>query len=342
MKKKNQEITDRKIIEEILLNATVCRIAMNDSDVPYLLPFNYGYRDNFIYIHSAPEGKKIELLTKNGKVCFEIEREAEVVKYDQACQWTAFYRSVIGYGEIEIIDDFHEKVAGLEIIMDQHGAKGKPEFAAKQVDAMVILRLKIRSITGKQSGNWDKILEKNRYETESARLFIKEVEPDDLENIHRLESYPEVDEFNTLGLPENIEVTKESLNSMIEQQQKLVRKSYTWKIVLKDSNEFIGLAGMTLSFDKFRLGEIYYKLLPSHWGNGYATEVSKLLIRSGFNDFHLHKVEAGVATDNIRSIRVLEKSGMTREGLRRKILPIRGEWRDNYHYAIVEDDPVDF
>jgi len=52
----------------------------------------------------------------------------------------------------------------------------------------------------------------------------------------------------------------------------------------------------------------------------------------------LHKVEAGVATGNVKSIRVLEKVGMTREGLRRKILPIRGEWIDHYHYAIVESD----
>ena len=65
----------------------------------------------------------------------------------------------------------------------------------------------------------------------------------------------------------------------------------------------------------------------------------KALIKSGFEDLNLHKVEAGVATGNLASIRVLEKSGMTREGLRRRILPIRGKWFDNYHYAIVEDDP---
>jgi len=78
--------------------------------------------------------------------------------------------------------------------------------------------------------------------------------------------------------------------------------------------------------------------LPSYWSHGYGTEIAKTLIKSGFDDFHLHKVEAGVATENVRSIHVLEKSGMTREGLRRKILPIRGAWKDNYHYAIVEDD----
>lgn len=71
---------------------------------------------------------------------------------------------------------------------------------------------------------------------------------------------------------------------------------------------------------------------------GYATEVCKFLINFGFEKLKLHKVEAGVAVDNKASIKVLEKSGMTQEGLRRKMLPIRGEWKDSYHYAIVEDD----
>ena len=65
-------------------------------------------------------------------------------------------------------------------------------------------------------------------------------------------------------------------------------------------------------------------------------------MRKGFDDFDLQKVEAGVATENIKSIRVLEKTGMTREGLRRKILPIRGEWKDNFHYAIVRTDKRDY
>lgn len=177
---------------------------------------------------------------------------------------------------------------------------------------------------------------------ESERLILKEISWDDLEDIHRLHLFPEVDEYNTLGIPKEIEDTKLIIRPLIEEQIKTPRKSYTWKIVLKETNKFIGLTGMSLSCDKFRLGEIYYKLFPDHWGKGYATEVSRTLIILGFNDFHLHKVEAGVATENIRSIRVLEKSGMKREGLRRKILPIRGEWKDNYHYAIVEDDPRDY
>jgi RimJ/RimL family protein N-acetyltransferase len=179
-------------------------------------------------------------------------------------------------------------------------------------------------------------------ELESKRLKLKEVTWNDLEEIHELYSIPEVDEYNTLGIPKNIEETKEQIRPMIEDQNSEIRKLFFWRIVKKDSDKFIGIAGITLSANKFKLGEIYYKLHPSYWGQGYATEVSKTMIKSGFDDFHLHKVEAGVATENIGSIRVLEKSGMTREGLRRKILPIRGEWKDNYHYAIVEDDRRDY
>ncbi len=177
---------------------------------------------------------------------------------------------------------------------------------------------------------------------ESERLKLIDVTWDDVEDIHILHSYQEVDEFNTLGIPKDIDETKEFIRPMIEDRKAEVRKLYFWKILRKVNNEFIGIAGMNLSANKFRLGEVYYKFMPAHWGKGYATEVSKRLIRSGFDDFQLHKVEAGVATENVASIRILEKCGMVREGLRRKILPIRGEWKDNYHYAIVEDDVRDY
>ena len=179
-------------------------------------------------------------------------------------------------------------------------------------------------------------------ELETKRLQLTEITLDDIDDIHRFYSDPEVDEYNTQGIPKDREETMERINHIILDQIEENRKSYTWKIIRKGTNEFIGIAGLNLSANRFKLGEIHYGLLPSHWGNGYATEVAQALIKTGFGYFNLHKVEAGVATENIRSIRVLEKCGMTREGLRRKILPIRGEWKDNYHYAIVEDDPGNF
>ncbi len=178
-------------------------------------------------------------------------------------------------------------------------------------------------------------------ELNTNRLIIQEVTWDDLDDIFILESSPEIDEFNTLGIPDNKNVTREHLRPFIGDQKAEVRKKYCWTIRLQTPGEFIGLAGMTVTADRFKMGEIWYNLMPTHWGNGYATEVAKRLIRFGFERLNLHRIEAGVATENKRSIKVLEKAGMTIEGIRRKILPIRGDWVDNYHYAILENDSWD-
>ncbi|MEN8229509.1 MAG: pyridoxamine 5'-phosphate oxidase family protein [Bacteroidota bacterium] len=156
MRKSNQEIHDPAIIEQILSGAEICRVAMTDGKVPYILPFNYGYKDRCIYIHSAPEGKKIDLLNKNSTVCFEVEHTARVIPKEKACRWATLYRSVIGYGEVEIVTDFESKRKALEIIMTQHGAPDLAEFESKEVERIVILKLTISTLTGKQSSNWDK------------------------------------------------------------------------------------------------------------------------------------------------------------------------------------------
>jgi RimJ/RimL family protein N-acetyltransferase len=173
------------------------------------------------------------------------------------------------------------------------------------------------------------------------RLLLEEITIDDLELVHKLHSIPELDEFNTLGIPKDLEETRKVIEPAIADQEKKPRSQFCWKVMLKENGNVIGLAGMFPSNDRFKLADIYYKIHPKYWGHGFATEVARELVRFGFEDLKLHKVEAGVATENIRSIKVLEKIGMTQEGLRRKILPIRGEWKDNYHYAIVEDDPRD-
>jgi RimJ/RimL family protein N-acetyltransferase len=173
---------------------------------------------------------------------------------------------------------------------------------------------------------------------ESERLWLQDITWNDVENIHRLHSIPAVDEFNTLGLPQNIEDTKAFMAPLIANQTSSPRKTYCWVIHEKRHQDFLGLAGMNVSANRFQSGEIYYKLLPRHWGHGYATEVAKTLISWGFTHLNLHRIEAGVAVDNRSSIHVLEKVGMTREGRGRKILPIRGVWKDNYRYAILEDD----
>jgi len=155
MQRKNQEIIDRNVIEEILSKSLICRIGMICNGVPYIVPLNYGYTMNAIYIHSASEGKKIDILKANNKVCFEIEDTTEIIKKDLSCDWATKYRSLIGYGTIEIINDEEQKKRGLDIIMAQHGKKENTVYKETQVEKIVILKLTIERVTGKQSQNWN-------------------------------------------------------------------------------------------------------------------------------------------------------------------------------------------
>lgn len=150
MRKTEREIIDQDLIVKILSDGQICRLAIFDSEYPYIVPLNYGYRNNALYIHCAQEGRKIDLIKKNNKVGFEIEDSYKVVESDISCEWTTKYRSVIGTGEVEFVTDFKEKEQGLDVIMQQHG-KMENTYHEKLVDRVFILKVDIKSISGKQS-----------------------------------------------------------------------------------------------------------------------------------------------------------------------------------------------
>jgi nitroimidazol reductase NimA-like FMN-containing flavoprotein (pyridoxamine 5'-phosphate oxidase superfamily) len=156
MRRYDKEIKDRGIIDEILNLSRICRLGMVDGDMAYIVPVNYGYYNNAIYIHSAPNGRKMEIIKRNNKVSFEIEFSEEVIKNEElACKWTAKYRSVMGWGTIEIITDRYLKKQGMDAIMKKYGATQDLNYDAASLSRMVILKLNITSVTGKQSGLWD-------------------------------------------------------------------------------------------------------------------------------------------------------------------------------------------
>lgn len=170
------------------------------------------------------------------------------------------------------------------------------------------------------------------------RLNIRAIKWTDLEAVHALNTLPETDEFNTLGIPETIQTTEKLLNEWLAAQKQNPRIAYVFGIDLIDTKQFIGLIAMNLGKQNYRTAEVWYKIHKDYWGRGYASEALTKLLEFGFNELKLHRIEAGCAVDNLASIRVLEKAGMTQEGRKRKILPIRGKWVDNYFYAILEED----
>lgn len=170
------------------------------------------------------------------------------------------------------------------------------------------------------------------------RLKLRFIEPSDLDSIHILHSLPETDQFNTLGIPKNMAETKAIVASWIAEHDKSEIRNYTFAIEQKPNHQFIGLFGFKLGAEKYKRAEAWYKIHPGYWNKGYATEALKAVIDFGFKTLKLHRIEAGCAVDNIGSIRVLEKAGMTKEGRRRKILPLKSGWTDNFEYSILDTD----
>ncbi len=150
MRKKDREIRDTKELKEILQTADVCRIAFAADGVPYIVTMNFGYawRDQLtLYFHCAKEGKKLDLMKKNNRVCFEMDIDHELVRSDNACDWGMKYRSIVGIGSLESVTD---KKKGLDCIMDHYGFTGKKEYNEKALDLTEVLMLTVTEFTGKK------------------------------------------------------------------------------------------------------------------------------------------------------------------------------------------------
>lgn len=173
---------------------------------------------------------------------------------------------------------------------------------------------------------------------ETDRLSIREVTLADTATVHKLNSLPETDKYNTLGIPGSIQVTEDLVTGWVAERSQELRKSYVFVIEEKQTHEFIGLIALVAGKPKFKNAELWYKLHPAQWRKGYASEAVTRLLEYSFGEMKFHRMEAGCAIENIASVRVLEKVGMTREGIKRKILPIRGEWVDAFTYSILEEE----
>ena len=154
MRRSDREITDPGRIDAILKTATICRLAFAVADEPYVVPLSFGVTDGAprrFYFHSAPTGRKFDMLRRNPRVCFEVEGRADLSRGEDNCNWTMIYESIIGYGRLSEISDPEEKRLGLECIMRHHGAEGPIAFPDAMIARTAVIRLDVADITGKSN-----------------------------------------------------------------------------------------------------------------------------------------------------------------------------------------------
>ncbi|MBN1232732.1 MAG: pyridoxamine 5'-phosphate oxidase family protein [Candidatus Coatesbacteria bacterium] len=150
MRRKDKEITDRKIIDEIIAGTMVCRIGMSEDNHPYIVPVNFGYENNSIYFHCAHVGKKIDILKKNNIVCVEFDIMEDYLVPDVPCKGSIKYKSIIANGRAFFVDDTEEKKHALSLITEHVSGKVF-EFTDEMSETVTIIRIDILEISCKVS-----------------------------------------------------------------------------------------------------------------------------------------------------------------------------------------------
>ncbi|MBN1257264.1 MAG: GNAT family N-acetyltransferase [Planctomycetes bacterium] len=169
----------------------------------------------------------------------------------------------------------------------------------------------------------------------TERLLLREFREDDWRAVHEYANDPEVFHYMPWG-PSTETETREYVNKNLAYQQEEERKVYDLAIILRKEQQLIGAIGINLV--KVKTAWIGYTLSRLYWGRGYMTEAAVAILRFGFEKFDLHRIYATCDTRNLASSKVMEKLAMRREGHMRQDQWLRGEWRDSYLYAILEDE----
>jgi uncharacterized protein len=150
MRRKEKKIVDHAELRRILRDARVCRVAMCDGDRPYLVPLTFALDGDDLVLHSATAGRKLEVLRRNPAVCFEVEEAVEVAPAATGCEFGMRYRTVIGEGDVEFVEDRAERARLLALFGPRYGAPDGP-LAEAAVDRTCVLRVRVRKLTGKCS-----------------------------------------------------------------------------------------------------------------------------------------------------------------------------------------------
>lgn len=153
MRRKDREIKDINAITGILDRCKTASVAMLDKDVPYVVPLNYGYEmleDVLVlYFHCAKEGRKIDILKCDNRVCFTIFNEGEPFYKEMPCDSGYYYSSIVGNGVAEFIENFADKQYALNKMFTHQSGKDI-EFTETQTDSVCVFKVVSNDYTAKQ------------------------------------------------------------------------------------------------------------------------------------------------------------------------------------------------
>ena len=167
------------------------------------------------------------------------------------------------------------------------------------------------------------------------RLMLREVVAEDHQAVHAYASDPAVTKFTDWG-PNRIGETQAFRASAAAQRRRKGRAEFTLAMVQIASGTLVGSGAISVTSAHHRRGELGYVVNRDYWSQGYATEAAGLLVQFGFQHLRLRRIEATCDPGNHASARVLQKAGLSYEGLMRSHMLVGGVGRDSLLYAVID------
>ena len=153
LRRAEKEIRNVSEIEDFLSKVEVGRLGTCVDNQPYVVPLNFVYSEKKIYFHCANIGKKMENISKNPIVCFEVD-ESEIISSENPCNYSYKYKSIIAIGTIKFVDEPNEKLRVFRLLVNKY-ARGKESLldleSIAKYQNLAIVEISINTMTGKKS-----------------------------------------------------------------------------------------------------------------------------------------------------------------------------------------------
>ncbi len=172
---------------------------------------------------------------------------------------------------------------------------------------------------------------------ETNRLILRRFEMSDSEDVLEIwASKPEIQQMYSEPVYESLCEVRELLQKYIDSYKS--RTTYRWAVIEKTSEKCIGQIAFFLVDAKNNFAELEYCIGTDYQCRGYMTEAVRAVIKFGFEQMHLHKIQICTKEMNTPSKRVIEKCGLTYEGMLRDYFYMDGEYVGRLYYSMLESE----
>lgn len=167
------------------------------------------------------------------------------------------------------------------------------------------------------------------------RVVVREFRPGDLDGVYAIVSDDRVTRWLSFD-SRTWEQADEMLTGVLKRAGETPRTEYYLAVSLLDSADVVGFVRLGLSgVNAAKLG---FAVHFDHWGHGYISEATAVMIQFGFETLGLRRISAAVGPDNVASIAVVKRLGFRYEGRLRDHVFTNRAWRDSLLYSLLEPE----